>query len=334
MSQEQYLTMMIYNESLEREKRSKQLVVYPDTMHEKRFTFYKKIEIGRYREERKKLVGVLLIMDPTVSSQHCTITQLSDGRCYIRDTSRNGTRLDGKRLVPNVEVEVKMNQVIGIGNRHEFLLVGESSEVSESYPTMGIGGTMLDIRSMNVTVLVGDIRDYTGLVQRPDTAAVQQAIRRVFHKLEEKVTQFGGTIKEFHGDAIFAYWEANLSENQAVDACRAVLSLDQFSRQLARDDSIWNIPDFPLQLDWALATGQVTIDTIGEDRPTGLSVIGVPVVLAFRIEKFANDETGPIVVCPKTQAEASAVFKFKDLGERYSKGFDEASRIFALIGLK
>ena len=96
--------------------------------------------------------------------------------------------------------------------------------------------------------------------------------------------------------------------------------------------AFWHIPDAPFQMDWALATGPVTIDTIGGDRPTGLSLIGAPVVLAFRIEKYANSETGPIVVCPVTRDKALGTFEFKDLGDKHCKGFDEAARIYALIG--
>jgi class 3 adenylate cyclase len=63
-----------------------------------------------------------------------------------------------------------------------------------------------------------------------------------------------------------------------------------------------------------------------------LSLIGAPVVLAFRIEKYADNETGPIVVCPATRDKASSAFQFKDLGEKPCKGFDDLARVYALIG--
>lgn len=80
----------------------------------------------------------------------------------------------------------------------------------------------------------------------------------------------------------------------------------------------------------ALATGPVIIDSFGGSHRTGLSMIGEPVVLAFRLEKFANDETGPILACPATKAMAADHFEFLDLGARQAKGFDRPDHVFAL----
>lgn len=332
MSSKRPIPVMSYVEPPATDKKAKQLVAYPDTPEEQRFTFYDRIEIGRYRGEGASLPGVVFILDPTVSSRHCAITQAEDGRCYIRDMSRNGTRLEGRRLVPNAEVAIEVGQSISVGNQHELLLSGEPAEATAADTMDGVGATVQQVTLINATVLVGDISDYTVLVQRQDSIAIQEAIRRVFGKLETKVTQLGGTVKEFRGDAILAFWEENLFENQAVEACRAALALDRFASELASDASIWHISDFPLRMDWALATGPVTIDSIGSDRRTGLSLIGTPVVLAFRIEKYANNETGPIVVCPTTRDKALGFFEFVDLGDKYCKGFDDPSRIYALVG--
>ena len=64
------------------------------------FLFFNRVEIGRFHEKRR-LPGMLLVRDQTVSSRHCVITQEPDGRCFVRDMSRNGTRVDGRRLTPN-----------------------------------------------------------------------------------------------------------------------------------------------------------------------------------------------------------------------------------------
>ena len=50
------------------------------------FLFFNRVEIGRFHEKRR-LPGMLLVNDQTVSSRHCVITQEPDGRCFIRDMS-------------------------------------------------------------------------------------------------------------------------------------------------------------------------------------------------------------------------------------------------------
>ncbi len=78
----------------------------------------------------------------------------------------------------------------------------------------------------------------------------------------------------------------------------------------------------------------VTISGYGSDGALGLSMVGESVVLAYRIEKFANNSTGPIIVCPITQRLAKDEFKFKDLGEHTAKGFDDRPRTLFSIGAK
>jgi len=88
------------------------------------FPFRNRLEIGRYQEGRRPTSEVLLIDDATVSRRHCVLTRTADGRCFLRDTSRNGTWVDGRRLVPNVEVEIQNGHVIGVAQNHLFVLEG------------------------------------------------------------------------------------------------------------------------------------------------------------------------------------------------------------------
>jgi class 3 adenylate cyclase len=180
---------------------------------------------------------------------------------------------------------------------------------------------------------VGDIQDYTVLVRRVPSAELQQSISRVFERLTSEVLHYGGTVKEYQGDAIFAFWEGPLDGRQAIKACTAALALDRLARALGEDRAMWQVADFPLRMDWALASGPVVIDSVGSTRQrAGLSMIGESVVLAFRLEKFVTPETGPVVACNMTYTMAKASFAFRDLGEMRAKGFDRPDRVFALLG--
>jgi len=308
---------------------TKRLVVNNGLDNGVSFTFFDHIEVGRYKEGRDA-PGLLLVRDPTISSRHCVITQDPDGRCFVSDTSRNGTRLDGRRLSPNLKTELSIGQILSIGKGLALRLDGEAPTETSSFQgplecTVGVSNPVF------VTVLVGDIRDYTVLVRQAASSEVQDSVGRVFERLERAVVKLGGTLKEFQGDAIFAFWEAGSTEKHAVDACRAALALDRVVEEMAEDRSIWQVEGFPLQMDWALATGLVMISGYGSEGALGLSMVGETVVLAFRIEKFADESTGPIIACPTTQKMASGSFEFKDLGSRKAKGFDNAHRLFSLV---
>jgi adenylate cyclase len=296
------------------------------------FLFHERVEIGRYHEGHNR-VGVLQVKDPTVSSRHCVITQDPDGTCFVRDVSRNGTRIDGRRLSPNSKTELKVGQVLSVGRKLRLRLDGDetvSSDLDEATgsQTLGLASTTV------VTVLVGDIRNFTTIVRKAPPAVLQESVARVFAALEKAVVMHGGTLKEFQGDALFAFWEQGSSRNHASEACRAALDLHRLSQELARDASVWAVEGFPLEMDWALTTGLVAISGYGGENVLGLSMVGESVVLAFRLEKLADETTGPIVTCPDTRIMAGASFEFEDLGSRTAAGFDSPQRIYALVGEK
>jgi len=85
-------------------------------------------------------------------------------------------------------------------------------------------------------------------------------------------------------------------------------------------------------LHWALSTGLVLIDSIGQGATAGLSMMGEPVVRAFRMEKHAGGEAGRILAYQATREAAGAGFTFRDLGEVLAKGFDRPDRVHALAG--
>ena len=100
--------------------------------------------------------------------------------------------------------------------------------------------------------------------------------------------------------------------------------------RLAADRSVWQVEAHRLHMDWALATGLVMIHGFGGAQPAGLSMIGEPMVAAFRLEKFANAKTGRILTCPETSRMAAPMFEFRDLGPMQAKGFDKPDHVFAL----
>ena len=312
-----------------RSSRSCALVWRQGAPGEQRYVFFDQIQIGRDEEGCTSGPGLLLIADPTVSRRHCIVRLAADGRCFARDVSRNGTRLDGRRMVPNLEVEIRPGQTLTIGAHTELVLEGDrvaslSPEAAAAGRTVGVAGTTI------ATVLVGDIRDYTVLVRRAPPRELQQSVGRVFETLNCAITRHQGTVKEYQGDAVLAFWEGGMSGAQAAAACGAALALDRLAQAIASDASVWQLQGFPLQIDWALATGPVVLDSFGGIQPTGLSLIGEPVVLAFRLEKFATDATGRILACPVTKDMAGHRFTFRDLGMMHAKGFDQPDRVFAL----
>ena len=306
-----------------------ELVADPGGPGEQRIPFRDTLEIGRDEDGRPPLPGVLLIADPAVSYRHCILTR-SYGRWYVRDVSRNGTRIARRRLVPNVETEIRPGETLTVGGR-EFRLDTRQGTVDPTRPGRRSETDAAPAENI-ATVLVGDIRDYTVLVRRVPLSVLQRSVSHAFEILTSGVLEWGGTVKEYPGDAVVAFWDATPDGGQTAAACRAALELDQLAKRIAADPSVWDVPDFPLLMDWALATGPVVIHTFGGAHSRGLSLIGEPVVLAFRLEKLAGAELGTILTCGRTRALAGSAFAFRDLGEVAPKGFQRLEHVYSLLG--
>jgi class 3 adenylate cyclase len=307
------------------------LVVQEGEAGEQRFPFDLRIEIGRLDAGTPEAEGRLLVADPLVSSRHCVILQSEDGRLYVRDTSSNGTWLDSVRLIPNREQEIAAGQTLRIGAGVELcLFAAEHDPDDEVRPAQR--GTLVQPRSQVLTVLVGDVRGYTSILTSVPGQELQSAVAGVFRRLARTIHSFGGQVKEYQGDSIMAFWEQASSRSPAVAACRAALALQQDVARMSADGSSWPFADEALRMDWAMATGDVSVQVLGADRPEELSLVGEAVVLAYRLEKAANDRTGSILTCARTRDEAAAWFEFHDLGALALSGFAAPVRAFCLLG--
>ena len=327
-------TTIRYKPSDESGLSPKVLIANHGTPEERSLLFHNRVEIGRDLQVANVPMGKILVADKAVSSRHCVVTQEPGGRCYVRDVSRNGTRIDGRRLIPNVESEILLGQILSIGHKAEFVLKDQQESNATRSDMSEVAGETVHIKMepIQVTVLVGDIRDYTRLVQSAPSRQLQGSVVRVFNTLEQEVRQNGGILKEYQGDAIFAYWESGPNPEHASDACRGALALSRLVLRLAEDPKIWDLRGFPLGMDWCLASGEVRVETVGGTNPTGLSMIGEPVVLAFRLEKLVSEETGNIIVAESTWRAARDRFEFVDRGEAQVAGFEQPQRFFSLSG--
>jgi adenylate cyclase len=311
------------------------LIYNPHSAEKAEYPFLEQCVVGRKRGASTETEGRVRIADPAISGRHCVVRQGSDGKFFIRDESRNGTRVDGRRLVPNVEVEIFAGAKIEVARDHFLVLEVEAAAAAQQYDEEDTGATRALMNTVTeVTVLVGDIAGYTTLNQRYPAADVIQPVNRVFAELESVVNEYHGSIKEYQGDAMFAFWESDRADPgwHTVQACHCALALQRRVAELGEDASIWTLKDrYPLSMEWALTTGEVIITALGGDRVLGMAMIGDCVNYAFRLEKLAGSETGKILVCQQTEAHARGQFAFRSLGVQEVKG-RTAEEVYALDG--
>ncbi len=154
------------------------------------------------------------------------------GWTIVDSGSTNGTNLNGSRLTPGKEYPVRSGDVVQIA--HYLLrcappitaapLVSEEIEPSQDK-------TQFRIHLINATILVGDIKNFTSLMEKyaEQPELVMQAAQRVFDILNDEIHKNYGQLEKIAGDALMAYWHGDDSKSgqgvQPYQACFSALQL-------------------------------------------------------------------------------------------------------------
>lgn len=268
----------------------------------------------------------ILIEQSSVSRDHAVVT-VTGAALSIRDTSRNGTRVNGVRITSGSEHALSTGDCISIGTFNIVVNLGGDVQDSQPHSALDVT-TTLSIEEI-VTHLVADVRGYSTLAQQHPSDAVRGLLSQLFERFSETVNQNHGVVKDFAGDAIFAFWEhgQELNIDTAVLACRTALM--QFG-ELNKLPQI-ALMDTPLRVGWGIATGRVTLSHYGVRQDT-MAVVGDATNLAFRLAGLANKALDAhIVVCDSTAKLVQADLPLIELGEVETKGRSGREKVWSLV---
>jgi len=272
----------------------------------------------------------ILLDDAVVSRNHAEIT-VSGAHVYIADTSTNGTWVNGVRVTPGATREILDGDIIRIGDA-VITVAHPRMETVVDTDDSAAELTRVTRLQVPVTSLVADIKGYTAFTRLHDSTEVYDLVAVLFDRFGTIVETCHGTVKDYVGDAIFAFWEHadTDSPNMAVWACRAALEqiamLQDMLQELAgRIPGVEN-----LAMGWGVTTGKVTIAHYGS-RVADLALVGDSINLAFRLSSLGGRTLPePILLCENTAARVSDHFDLGNLGPVSIKGRSEPEPVFAL----
>lgn len=272
----------------------------------------------------------IVIDDANVSRDHAVVTLQTD-QLFIRDTSRNGTRVNGVRISPGVEQRLCRGDVIHIGSWQISVECRDGARAPTPMDN-AIDQTQVVAVDAMVTHLVADVRGFSTLAQSSEAQVVHAMMTRLYEELSEVIVAHHGTVKDYAGDAIFAFWEHGCAARAelAEHACRAALAqLDAVAR-VAAELAIQYPALSPVRMGWGISTGRVTVSHYGV-RADNLALVGDSTNLAFRLAGLAG-KTLPsaIIVCACTAELVKSQLSLIPLGEVETKGRSGLERVFGL----
>jgi adenylate cyclase len=271
----------------------------------------------------------ILVRHPMVSRDHAVVRLTRHG-VEITDTSKNGTRINGVRMAPGAARRLDDGDLVTLGGTSIRLSCPELALQPEEENWME--QTAISPAAVCITSLVADVRGFSAFSQTADSTVVYTLIKEIFSRFSTLVDQHHGTVKDYAGDAVFAFWEhpGGESADHALSACQAAISqlrsVPDIHRQLTKRGLV--LP--PPVLGWGLTTGKATLSHYGS-RSAGLALVGDCINLAFRLSSMANKTLGsPIVMCRQTASLVRQKLSITDFGDQKIRGRTGQERLFGI----
>lgn len=285
-----------------------------------------KIFIGRCCrgvEESRRIV----LKDLAVSRDHA-IVSLDGSHFQITDMSKNGIWVNDTRVEPGSSRGLADGDRIRVGDTYIAVKLKHGADFDNS-----LERTIAEPVDMIVTSLVADVRGFSGISQREDSLDVYAFMKRVFEALTAIVHEYKGTVKDYVGDAVYAFWDHGAApwREQAVLACRAAFRQFEVVNEMKRQSGFYGLLTSPeFLMGWGITTGRVTMARYSP-RAADLALVGDATNLAFRLSGMANKElASPIVICEQTAELVSPVLSPIDLGASPVRGRSGRERLFGL----
>ncbi|MGH7805016.1 MAG: AAA family ATPase, partial [Candidatus Binatia bacterium] len=180
-----------------------------------------------------------------------------------------------------------------------------------------------------VTVLFGDVADFTSLSTRLDPEDLHGVMDGCFQPIVEAVHRYEGTVNQFTGDGVMALFGAPIAhEDHAVRAIAAAVAIQ---RALARyAEELQRARGIVFGMRIGLNTGPVVVGKIGDDLRMDYTAQGETVNLAARLQSAATK--GEVLVSEATRRLASRACLFDDRGALELKGLGQPVQAFVVTG--
>jgi adenylate cyclase len=229
--------------------------------------------------------------DDSVSRRHALLQRTEADEYYVVDLgSRNGTYLNQKRI--SAASILKPDDRISIG---KYTLTFHSEEDhTEVIRNSGLGSTNATFAPGLITVMVADIRDFTGLAQRLEAAPLSQVTGTLFRKAGKVLQERGAWAQKYIGDAVMAVWLHESQERSAGELrplFEAVSQLAEIADSLQGKFGL----NAPIRIGVGINTGWASVGNVGSIANSDYTAVGEVVNKAFRLES-ATKELGSDLV--------------------------------------
>ena len=185
--------------------------------------------------------------------------------------------------------------------------------------------------SREVTVLLSDLRGFSGIAERYAARDVVAMLNRYFARMSEIIYRHGGIVDKFMGDSVMALFGAPEKRGDDVMcAARCAVEMQLAMDALNAENDELGVPHMFMGI--GINTGMVVAGRIGSELHSEYTVIGNDVNLTSRIE--AHTLRGQILISESTYRKIADRIEAKEPVHVAVKGRREPVPLYELLGLE
>ena len=181
------------------------------------------------------------------------------------------------------------------------------AEIEHNPKALKLGGEMRD-----VTVMFVDIQNFTPMGESLNPEELVATVNTLLSACSAGILSKGGTIDKFIGDAVMAFWNAPIAQNDhqylaslaALDIQNKIseFNTDKINQERLKPHNLW-----PVSVRVGLATGSAIVGNMGSLERFDYSVLGETVNLASRAEGLCKKIGHNIVIAGQIQPKTKSL---------------------------
>ncbi|MEI6105539.1 MAG: adenylate/guanylate cyclase domain-containing protein, partial [Opitutae bacterium] len=192
------------------------------------------------------------------------------------------------------------------------------------------GGELLGGQSVEATMLFSDIRSFTTLTEELGAQGTVSLLNEYFTLMVHCITQEGGMLDKFIGDAIMAEFGIPVPHDDDADrAVRAAIAMIVELRTLNQHRQ--GRGQKPILMGIGLNTDTVVSGNIGAPKRMDYTVIGDGVNLASRLESACKEYSAQILISEFTVRKLKGTYRTREIDRVVVKGKTTPVGVFEVL---
>ena len=233
--------------------------------------------------------------------------------------SLKGKRLGTMLMIEDISSEKRMKSTMS-----RYMDPGLADKLLAS------GGDILGGQSVEATVLFSDIRAFTTLTEELGAQGTVALLNEYFSVMVNCITQEGGMLDKFIGDAIMAEFGIPIPHGDDPDrAMRAAISMITELHALNRQRQ--SRGQKPILIGIGLNTDAIVSGNIGSPKRMDYTVIGDGVNLASRLESACKEYSAQILCSENTYKKLKGSYRAREIDRVIVKGKTEPVGVYEIL---